>query len=155
MVVITGPSSICQNLCLDKNKCNPMTGLVDRPWGFQEVEAHRFQDNRQMKVVRLSALCTGHLYPLGYISGKYFVVRPEGLLIKKSNDTIGKQGARWCSWLMHCVTSRRVAGSIHDGVIGIFHWHNPSGRIMTLRSIQPLTEKSTSNISWRVKVAGA
>jgi len=23
----------------------------------------RFQDNRHMKVVRLSALCTGHLYP--------------------------------------------------------------------------------------------
>ena len=30
---------------------------------FQEVEAPRFQDNRQMKVVRLSAICTGRLYP--------------------------------------------------------------------------------------------
>jgi len=29
---------------------NPITGL-DRPWGFQEVEALRFQDNRHMKVV--------------------------------------------------------------------------------------------------------
>ena len=36
-------------------------------------------------------------------------------------------GTRWCSWLRHCATSRRVAGSIHRGVIGIFHWHNPSG----------------------------
>jgi len=26
-----------------------------------------------------------------------------------------------------------VAGSISDGVIGIFHWHNPSGRTMALR----------------------
>jgi hypothetical protein len=28
--------------------------------------------------------------------------------------------------LGHCATSRKVAGSIPDGVIGIFHWHNPS-----------------------------
>ena len=31
--------------------------------GFQEVEAPRFQDNRHMKVVRLSALRIGRLYP--------------------------------------------------------------------------------------------
>jgi hypothetical protein len=30
-------------------------------------------------------------------------------------------GARWRSWLMHCATSRKVTGSIPDGVIGIFH----------------------------------
>jgi hypothetical protein len=41
---------------------NPITGL-DRPWGFQEVEAPRFHDNRHMKMVRLSALRTGRLYP--------------------------------------------------------------------------------------------
>ena len=28
---------------------------------------------------------------------------------------------RWHSWLRHCATSRKVAGSIPDGVIGIFH----------------------------------
>ena len=39
---------------------NPWTGL-DRPRGFQEVEAPRFQDSRHKKVVRLSALRTGHL----------------------------------------------------------------------------------------------
>ena len=27
----------------------------------------------------------------------------------------------WCSWLRHCATSQKVAGSIADGVIGIFH----------------------------------
>jgi hypothetical protein len=27
-------------------------------------------------------------------------------------------------------TNRQVAGSIPDGVIGIFQWHNPSGRSM-------------------------
>jgi len=33
--------------------------------GFQEVEAPRFQDSQHMKVVRLSAVCTGRLYPTG------------------------------------------------------------------------------------------
>ena len=28
---------------------------------------------------------------------------------------------RWSSWLRHCATSRKVVGSIPDGVIGIFH----------------------------------
>jgi hypothetical protein len=44
--------------------------------------------------------------------------------------------------------SRKVAGSIPNGVNGIFHWHNPSGRTIALGSPQPLTEMSTRNISW-------
>jgi hypothetical protein len=36
---------------------------MDKPRGLQEIEAPRFQDNRHMKVVRLSALRTGRLYP--------------------------------------------------------------------------------------------
>jgi hypothetical protein len=44
--------------------------------------------------------------------------------------------------------NRKVAGSIRDGVIGIFHLHNPSCRIMALGSIHPLTEMSNRNISW-------
>ena len=56
--------------------------------------------------------------------------------------------ARCRSWLRHCATSRKVAGSIPDGVIWIFYWHNPSGRTMTLGLTQPLTEMSTRNISW-------
>ena len=27
--------------------------------------------------------------------------------------------SRWCSWLRHCATSRQVAGSIPDSVIGL------------------------------------
>jgi len=63
-------------------------------------------------------------------------------------------GTRWRGWLRHCATSRKIAGSIPDGVIGIFHWHNPSGRTTALGSTQPLTEMSTRNISWGVKAAG-
>jgi hypothetical protein len=35
-------------------------------------------------------------------------------------------------WLRHCATNRKVAGSIPDGVTGIFHWRNPSDRTMAL-----------------------
>jgi len=70
-------------------KSNPITGL-DRPWRFQEDKATWFQDKRHMKVVRLSALCTGRLYHppqeifLVLISVRSWVdsraiVRPEGL----------------------------------------------------------------------------
>jgi hypothetical protein len=53
---------------------NPITGL-DRPWGFQEVEAPTFKDSRHMKVVRLSAVRTGRLYPPGNIPGTHFCYR--------------------------------------------------------------------------------
>ena len=43
--------------------------------------------------------------------------------------------------------NRQVAGSILDGVIGIFQWHNPTGRSLALRSTQPLTEMSTRCVS--------
>jgi hypothetical protein len=59
-------------------------------------------------------------------------------------------GARckWRSWLRHCVTNRKVAGSIPDGTIGIFRWHNPSCRTMALGSTQPLEELINRDISW-------
>ena len=51
---------------------------------------------------------------------------------------------QWCwrSLLRHCVTSRKVGGSIPDGVIWIFNSHISSGRAMTLVSTQPVTEMS-------------
>ena len=46
-------------------------------------------------------------------------------------DTL-RRGRQWRSGLRHCATIRKVVGSIPDGFIGIFHWHNPSGRTMAL-----------------------
>jgi hypothetical protein len=64
-------------------------------------------------------------------------------------------GTRWRSWLRHYATSRKVTGSIPDGVTGICHWHNPSSCTMALGLTQLLAEMSTRNISWGVEVAGA
>jgi len=59
------------------------------------------------------------------------------------------------SWLRHCATSRKVSGSIPDGVSGMFHGRNPSGCTMALGSTQPPTEMRNRKISWAVKAAGA
>jgi len=56
-------------------------------------------------------------------------------------------GTWWCNWLRDCATSRRVAGSLLDGVNGIFHSHNPSDHTTALGSTQPLTQMSIRNIS--------
>ena len=45
--------------------------------------------------------------------------------------------------LRHCTTSRKVAGSIPDDIIGIFHSrNNPSGRTMAVGLTHPVTEMS-------------
>ena len=58
-------------------------------------------------------------------------------------------------WLRCCSTNRKVAGSIPDGVFGIFHWHNPSDRTMALGSTQPLIEMSAKRYFLGVNAAGA
>jgi len=56
-------------------------------------------------------------------------------------------GTQWRSWLRRCATSWKVVGSIPNGIIGIFHWYNPSSHNMALGSTQPLKERSTRNTS--------
>ena len=46
----------------------------------------------------------------------------------------------WVSALEACSTP--------DGVMGIFHWNNPSGPTTALGSTQSLKEMSTRSISW-------
>jgi hypothetical protein len=58
-------------LNLDSYASYPITGL-DRSLGIQEVVAPRFQDNRHMKVVRLTALSIGRLYTPEDIPGTHF-----------------------------------------------------------------------------------
>jgi len=81
---------------VSSKQSNPITGL-DRPRGFQKVDDPKFQDSRHMKVVRLSALRTGHLYPRKY-SWYSFLLEAESTpgpkcgkkdyVNKNSNDTI-------------------------------------------------------------------
>ena len=47
--------------------------------------------------------------------------------------------------------SWKAAGSIADVVIWIFHWLNPSGRILNLASAQLLTETNTRTIPFWAK----
>jgi len=37
------------------------------------------------------------------------------------NLSISVQGTAVAQWLRYCATNRKVAGSVPDGVIGIFH----------------------------------
>jgi hypothetical protein len=76
------------------------------------------------------ALSTGHLYPPGIIP------RPHVCW-----------GTRWRSGWGTVLQTGRLRDRFPI-VIGIFHWHNPSGRTMALGSTRPLTEISTKNISW-------
>jgi hypothetical protein len=57
-------------------------------------------------------------------------------------------GKRWRSWLRLCATGWKFAGSIPDGVVGIFHLRNPYGRTLSLGSTQPLSEMSSRGKSW-------
>jgi len=50
--------------------------------------------------------------------------------------------------LIEALRYNPFAGSILDGVTGIFYRHNPADRIVNLGPTQPLTEMSTRNISF-------
>jgi hypothetical protein len=58
-------------------------------------------------------------------------------------------------WLRHCATNRKVAGSIPDGAIGIFHLHNPSGRTVVLGLTQSLNRNEYQEYFLVVKAPGA
>jgi len=56
---------------MGKRKAIPVQ-VYYRPIGFQKVETAKFLDSRRMKVVRFSALPTGHIFPSGYIPATHF-----------------------------------------------------------------------------------
>ena len=89
----------------------------------------------QILGMRVTDLVVGHLTGVPSLT--------PGLYITCSvlnNYFIKIGGTQWRSWSRYCATNRKVAGSIPDGVIGIFHCHNPSGHTVALGSTQPLTE---------------
>jgi hypothetical protein len=71
--------------------------------------------------------------------------------IFKYMQVVIQLGKRQRSWLRHCPTNRKVASFIPDWVTGIVHGPKSSGRTMALGSHYPLTEMSTSIISWRLR----
>ena len=88
----------------------------------------------------------------------YFLVIFYTLAPLKSSRYLGLRSVstRRHSWLKHSPPSKKVASSIPDSIIEIFHWY-PSGRTMNLVLARTLTEMSTRNSSWGgwVKLAGA
>jgi hypothetical protein len=94
----------------------------------------------------------GFIKSIYHIKAALFAVQYWGFYVMNSVEISGHPKR---SWLRHCVTSRKFAGLISDGLIGIFHGHNPSGRTMTLGSNPPLTKMNTRYISWGVNAAGA
>ena len=88
-----------------------------RSCGFQEVGATRFQYNRHMKVVGLSAVRTGRLYPPGNIPGTHFCWRLSAsgriMSMKNSNDTIGNRTRDLPACVMRCLSQLRHR--VHNG----------------------------------------
>ena len=65
------------------------------------------------------------------------------------------EGTAVAQWLRCCATNRKVAGWTSNGVIGIFHRHNPSDRTMALGSTQVSIRIEYQEYFLGVKAAGA
>ena len=109
--------------------------------GKTDISYNQEWGNCLLKLVQETAT----LFPLAEILVNRLRLSCSSLIL----IPVTRRATRWRSWLRHCATSRKVAGSIPDGIIRIFHWNNPSGCTKALGSNQPLTEMSTRNISWR------
>jgi hypothetical protein len=113
-------------------------------WGFkfQGLRGPKRVDPRPLK---MKTLCSKH---------KETLVQWHSVTSRKTWILQHKTHLQWTvgyavvSWLRHCITSQKVVGSIPDGFIGIFHWHNASSCTMALELTQPLTQMSTRNIFW-------
>jgi hypothetical protein len=56
------------------------------PDGSRRLRFPEIQDSRHIKVLRLSVLCTGRLYPIGHIPGSHFCHRqgrPQGQIVTR------------------------------------------------------------------------
>jgi hypothetical protein len=101
--------------------------------------------------LKIHLILSSHLrlgLPSTTLIGTYNLKWPYTVSTRNYISVLSFPGRAVAYWLRHYATNWQVAGSIPDDVIGIFQWHNPSGRTMALGSTQPLTEMSTRRIFW-------
>jgi hypothetical protein len=131
--------------------------MINRNWCFRETSClhHHLQSQRQTQQMLPKSwyLCTKIHGITPAKSDRHFTAndaaKNAGICLENNYNprdfkwswrwlgrilsrTLRCWGKHWRSWLKHCATSRKVAGSIPHDVIGIFHWHNPYDRTMAL-----------------------
>jgi hypothetical protein len=117
---------------------------------------------RIVRVMKTCSNCRTHLYAYCH-EPQHIIISPIDICYMFRSFYLQALNTRYLKLKIKCVyiyiyiyaTSRKVADSIPDGVTGIFHWHNPSGRTMALGLTQPLTKMSARSNSLWVKAAGA
>ena len=72
------------------------------------------------------SIAVGNMGRADYVQGRPTALRSITFVFpfaayKYTDRSTQSGGTRWLSWLRHCATSRKVAVSVPDGVIGIFH----------------------------------
>jgi hypothetical protein len=116
------------------------------------VTLHLWEDKSQLTSPRLTSPISGPptrwFWEMTFIEHLEFLRTSQWSRKELRKCTSYRVGHAVAQWLRHWDTNRKVAGSIPDGVIGIFHWRIPSGRTMAVGLTKPLTEMSTGNISW-------
>jgi hypothetical protein len=119
----------------------PTTQEFRTKWVSCETSGSHSNVYEDSSLIRFDAMSTDKQLPVFWSS----------LLFPFSKSKEAARGTQRHSWLRHCVTNWKVAGSIPNGVTGILQWLNPCGCIVALGSTQPLTEMSTRNPSWGLR----
>jgi hypothetical protein len=157
---LSGGWNVPGTWCLSSSVCTAYQDCYFCPCSVGRVTKEVSSTLPEMMVTNRTA-CTsrGHLKLENVVCLKNSVVfNFKGQRLEIVTDTFWKFAQLYVTWKwrLFCVctyiytyiyisTSQKVEGSIADGVIGIFHWHNPFGRTMALVSTRPLTEMSTGS----------
>ena len=85
---------------------------------------------------------------------RYSTVKPLSKLVNYVPPKYKSKVSNCNSWIWGHEVAQLVEALRYKPEGSGFDWH-PSGGTVVLESTQPLTEKSTRNISWGIKAAGA